>query len=149
LVSVFSCHFYILVLGTWFVGLCKKLSLSILLEFHSVHASSQFFTENFPVNAKTIIKTHENNQASNNKHHISWTHPGVRCLYSCCYATTTLTTDRLHYKLQTRPLVREGAPRRRANQFSGKRKERVKSGHGPQRGVRHEGILTDWPSVVK
>jgi hypothetical protein len=26
----------------------------------------------------------------------------------------TLTTDRLHYKLQTRPLVREGASKRRA-----------------------------------
>jgi hypothetical protein len=45
----------------------------------------------------------------------------------------TLTTDRLHYKLQTRPVFREGAPRRRANQFSGKRKEKVKSGHGPQK----------------
>jgi hypothetical protein len=28
--------------------------------------------------------------------------------------SATLTTDRLHYKLQIRPLVREGAPRRRA-----------------------------------
>jgi hypothetical protein len=55
----------------------------------------------------------------------------------------TLTTDRLHYKLQTRPLVREGAPRRRAKQFSGKRKEKQKSGHGPQRGARHQDILTD------
>jgi hypothetical protein len=25
-------------------------------------------------------------------------------------SSATLTTDRLHYKLQTRPLVREGAP---------------------------------------
>jgi hypothetical protein len=49
-------------------------------------------------------------------------------------SSATLTTDRFHYKLQTRPLVREGAPRRRATQFSGKRKEKVKSGHGPQRG---------------
>jgi hypothetical protein len=44
----------------------------------------------------------------------------------------TLTTDRLHHKLQTRPLVREDAPRRIAKQFSGKSKESVKSGHGPQ-----------------
>jgi hypothetical protein len=29
-------------------------------------------------------------------------------------------------------------------QFSGKRKEKVKSGHGPQRGARHHDILTDW-----
>jgi hypothetical protein len=37
-------------------------------------------------------------------------------------SSATLATDRLHYKLQTRPLVREGAPRRRAKQFSGKMK---------------------------
>jgi hypothetical protein len=43
----------------------------------------------------------------------------------------TLTTDRLQYTLQTRLLVREGAPKRRAKQFSGKRKEIEKSGHGP------------------
>jgi hypothetical protein len=50
-------------------------------------------------------------------------------------SSATLTTDRLDYKLQTRPLVREGAPRRRAKQFSDKRKEKVKSGHGPQTGT--------------
>jgi hypothetical protein len=44
-------------------------------------------------------------------------------------SSAILTTDRLHYKLETRPPVREGAPRRRAKQFSGKRKEKVKSGH--------------------
>jgi hypothetical protein len=38
------------------------------------------------------------------------------------YESSTLTTDRLHYKLQTRPLVREGAPSRRAKQLSCKRK---------------------------
>jgi hypothetical protein len=57
-------------------------------------------------------------------------------------SSATLTTDRLHYKLQARPLVREGAPRRSAKQFSGKRKEKVKSGHGPQRGARYQDILT-------
>jgi hypothetical protein len=31
-------------------------------------------------------------------------------------SSATLTTDRLHYKLQTSPLAREGAPRRRAKQ---------------------------------
>jgi hypothetical protein len=46
--------------------------------------------------------------------------------------SVTLTTDRLHYKLQTCPLVREGAPRRRAKQFSSKRMEKVKCGHGPK-----------------
>jgi hypothetical protein len=56
--------------------------------------------------------------------------------------SATLTTDRLHYKLQTRPVVREDAPRRRAKQFYGKRKEEVKSGHGPQKGARHQDILT-------
>jgi hypothetical protein len=44
-------------------------------------------------------------------------------------SSATLTTDRSQYKLQTRPLVREGAQRRRAKQLSGKRKEKVKSGH--------------------
>jgi hypothetical protein len=38
-------------------------------------------------------------------------------------SSATLTTDRLHYKLQTRPLVRDGAPRRRAKQLSGKKKK--------------------------
>jgi hypothetical protein len=39
----------------------------------------------------------------------------------------TLTSGRLHYKLQIRPLVRESAPRRQAWQLSGKRKERFKN----------------------
>jgi hypothetical protein len=60
--------------------------------------------------------------------------------------TSTLTTDRLRYKLQTRPLFREGAPRRRAKLVYGKRKEKEKSGHGPQRGPRHQDILTDRQS---
>jgi hypothetical protein len=64
-------------------------------------------------------------------------------------SSATLTTDRLHYKLQTRPLVREGAPRRRSKQFSGKRKVKVKSGHGPQRGARHKDVLTDRPTVSR
>jgi hypothetical protein len=46
-------------------------------------------------------------------------------------SSATLTTDSLYYKLQNLPLVREGAPRRRAKQLSGKRKEKEKSGHGP------------------
>jgi hypothetical protein len=41
-------------------------------------------------------------------------------------SSATLATDRLHYKLQTRPLVREGAPRRRAKQFSCKKKGKSK-----------------------
>jgi hypothetical protein len=58
-------------------------------------------------------------------------------------SSVTLATDRLHYKSQIHPLVREGAQRRGAKQFSGKRKEKVKSDHGPQRGARHKDILTD------
>jgi hypothetical protein len=58
-------------------------------------------------------------------------------------SSATPTTDRLHYKLQTRPLVREGAPRRKAKRFCGNRKEKVKSGHEPQRGARNQDILTD------
>jgi hypothetical protein len=42
----------------------------------------------------------------------------------------TLTTHKLHYELQTLALVREGAPRRRAKQLSGKRMEKEKSGYG-------------------
>jgi hypothetical protein len=38
------------------------------------------------------------------------------------WSSRTLTTDRLHYKEQTRPLVSEGAPRRRAEQLCGTRK---------------------------
>jgi hypothetical protein len=37
-------------------------------------------------------------------------------------SSATLTTNRVHYKLQTRPLVREGDPRLRAKQFFGERK---------------------------
>jgi hypothetical protein len=37
-------------------------------------------------------------------------------------SSATLTTDRLHYKLQTRTLVKEGAPKQRAMQFSDKRR---------------------------
>jgi hypothetical protein len=57
-------------------------------------------------------------------------------------SSATLTTDRLHYKLQTRPFVREGSPRRRAKQFSNKIKENVKSGHGSQRVARHQGSMS-------
>jgi hypothetical protein len=41
-------------------------------------------------------------------------------------SSATLTTDRLHYKLQIRPLVREGAPRQRVQQISGKTKGKSK-----------------------
>jgi hypothetical protein len=58
-------------------------------------------------------------------------------------SSVILTLGRLHYKLQTRPLVREGVPRRRAEQMSGKRKEKDKSAHGPQRGARHQNGQTD------
>jgi hypothetical protein len=47
-------------------------------------------------------------------------------------SSATLTTGTLHYKLQIRPLVREGAPRQRAKQLPGKRKEKDKFGHGPK-----------------
>jgi hypothetical protein len=51
----------------------------------------------------------------------------------CGYqSSATLTTDRLRYKLQTRPLVREGAPRRRTKQLSGKRKETKNLVMGPK-----------------
>jgi hypothetical protein len=39
-------------------------------------------------------------------------------------------------------------PRQRAKQFSSKRKDKVKSCHGPQRGARHEDILTDFDKYL-
>jgi hypothetical protein len=51
-------------------------------------------------------------------------------------SSATVATDRLHYKLQTRPLVREGAPRIAAKKLACKRKENKKSGHGPQTGLK-------------
>jgi hypothetical protein len=41
-------------------------------------------------------------------------------------SSAILTTDILHYKLQTRPLVREGVPRRRAKQLLGEKKGKRK-----------------------
>jgi hypothetical protein len=43
------------------------------------------------------------------------------------------------WKIQTRPLVREGALRQEASIYQ--TKEHVKSGHGPQRAARHQDIL--------
>jgi hypothetical protein len=54
--------------------------------------------------------------------------------------------------LQTRPLVREGAPRRSAKQFSGQKKGKSKIWSWAPKGCptpRHTDWLTDWPSVVK
>jgi hypothetical protein len=48
-------------------------------------------------------------------------------------SSVTLTTERLHYKLQTRPLIREGAPRFRAKQLSRKSKEKKNLVMGPKR----------------
>jgi hypothetical protein len=56
-------------------------------------------------------------------------------------SSAILTTDRLHYKLQTRPLVREGAPRRRAKNCPGE--EMKKRRRRRRMGSRHQDILTD------
>jgi hypothetical protein len=58
-------------------------------------------------------------------------------------SSAILTTGRLHYKLQTRPLVREGAPRRKRNAIF-RRNSKIWSW-----GARLQDILTDCPSVVK
>jgi hypothetical protein len=51
----------------------------------------------------------------------------------CAYeSSATLTTDRLRYKLQTHHVVKEGAPSRRSNQFSGKRKWKKDLVMGPK-----------------
>jgi hypothetical protein len=47
----------------------------------------------------------------------------------------------VHYKVQTRPLVREGALNEEATICE--TKEHVKSGHGPQRAARHRDVLSD------
>jgi hypothetical protein len=59
----------------------------------------------------------------------------------------TLTTDRLHYRLQTRTLVREGTPRRRRKLLSGKRKERKNLVMGPK-GVPDTKILSTFRLVA-
>jgi hypothetical protein len=45
-------------------------------------------------------------------------------------SSVTPITDRLHYKLQTRPLIREGPQDEEQSNFSAKQKEKVKSCHG-------------------
>jgi hypothetical protein len=52
----------------------------------------------------------------------------------------------VHCKIQTRPLVREGALHEEASTCQ--TKEHVKSGHGPQGAARHQDRLNDWPSVA-
>jgi hypothetical protein len=47
-------------------------------------------------------------------------------------SSVNLTIDRLHYKLQTRPLIREGAPRRRTKQFSAKERKKYNLVMGPK-----------------
>jgi hypothetical protein len=82
-----------------------------------------------------------------------------------CYAARSLTPRRIDWLTVSRKVTltltltvlqiadpssrQRGRPRRREKQFSDKRKEKVESSHGPQRGARHQDILTDWPSVVK
>jgi hypothetical protein len=51
-----------------------------------------------------------------------------------------------HWKIQTRPLVKEGVLH--DEESTRETKEHVKSGHGPQRAARHQDILADWPSVA-
>jgi hypothetical protein len=59
-----------------------------------------------------------------------------------------LTSQRLHGKLQTRPLVREGAIQEE-QQIVIKERIRIKSGHGSQRGARYQEELVDWLSAVR
>jgi hypothetical protein len=63
----------------------------------------------------------------------------------------TRTIEWLHCKLQTRPLVREGAPQEQDRNFQTETfREEVISGHKSQSGLDTKTYwLTDWPSVVK
>jgi hypothetical protein len=62
----------------------------------------------------------------------------------------TRTIEGLHCKLQTRPLVREGAPQKQDRKFKTTTfRQEVISGRKSHKGARYEDILTDWLSVVK
>jgi hypothetical protein len=53
----------------------------------------------------------------------------------------TLTIEWLHCKLQTRPLVREGAAQIQDRKF-----QTATSGRKSHKGARYQDILTDWQS---
>jgi hypothetical protein len=62
----------------------------------------------------------------------------------------TRTIEWLHCKLQTRPLVREGAPQKQDRKFQTVIfRQEVISGRKPHKDPRYQDILTDRPSVVK
>jgi hypothetical protein len=52
----------------------------------------------------------------------------------------------VHCKIQTRPLIKEGALHE--DESKCQTKENLKLGHGPQRAARHRDELADWPSVA-
>jgi hypothetical protein len=58
----------------------------------------------------------------------------------------TLTSEWCALQNTDPPLVREGALHEEASTCQ--TKEHVKSGHEPQGAVRHQDMLTDWPSVA-
>jgi hypothetical protein len=68
----------------------------------------------------------------------------LKYYYGSC---ANLTSEWLHCKLQTRPVVREVALHEETRNCQSK--ETLKSGHGPQRGTRHREELADWPSGAK
>jgi hypothetical protein len=59
----------------------------------------------------------------------------------------TRTIEWLHCKLQTRPLVREGAPHRKFQTATSR--QEIISGRKSHKGAQYQDILTDWLSVVK
>jgi hypothetical protein len=62
----------------------------------------------------------------------------------------TRTIEWLHCKLQTRPLVREGASQKQDRKFqTATFPQEVISSRKSHKGARYQDILTDWPSVVK
>jgi hypothetical protein len=65
-------------------------------------------------------------------------------------SSATLTTDRLHYKLQIRPLVREGAASKKAKQFSDKKMEKKNLSWAPKRclNVSRKATLTSTSTVT-
>jgi hypothetical protein len=60
----------------------------------------------------------------------------------------TRTIEWLHCKLQTRPLVREGALQKQNRKFqTATFWQEAISGRKSHKGARYQGILTDWPTV--
>jgi hypothetical protein len=77
------------------------------------------------------------------------THLNYMCMSCNINLNEKLAIPSKNLKLQTSPLVREGAPHQQArNCLKIIKERRGKIGRGSQMGARHQDRLADWPSVV-